>query len=522
MRPANTTQDGPARILGLSNGQSLRNFTLAQGLWTGNPSENFNIRCRTTQTDMDGMPLFTTGPNSISTALQHVVYARSADGTERLFLNGAQVAQAWRGGDTSNWDSSFRLAVAGEIGSYRPWLGEMFLMAVYDRALSSGEVQQNFTAGCGVSNAGHLGVTPASPIVVNVVQGQAPTATLPTFNLSNVGGEALDWTLFIDRPWVNVSATSGSLQPLGSSTVSASLNASMIASLPLGTHRANLLFRNTTTGHGTVLVPCDVNVLVSGSNSGGNRPGPTNTGPNNPSNLSNVGGMTITQDGYVLENVRIFGTVVVQANNVTIRNFILDAGFAPYGIKSINGNTGLVIEDGEIYNVDSAGVYGSNFSAFRLNIHESGGDGIKTVSNALVEACWVHHLGMNPGAHADCNQTRQGGNLIFRGNYFDLPIDIGAPYKQNACWIVQTGEGPVDNVLIEGNWIEGGNYSLFIVNKYTAGSNLPNYGDPTNCRVINNRFGRAYRFGPITTTGYVLISGNVWDDDGTLMDINNG
>ncbi|MEZ6019229.1 MAG: hypothetical protein R3F17_03760 [Planctomycetota bacterium] len=36
---------------------------------------------------------------------------------------------------------------------------------------------------------------------------------MPTFNLSNVGGEALDWTLFIDRPWVNVSATSGSLQP---------------------------------------------------------------------------------------------------------------------------------------------------------------------------------------------------------------------------------------------------------------------------------------------------------------------
>ncbi|MEZ6019228.1 MAG: hypothetical protein R3F17_03755 [Planctomycetota bacterium] len=226
---------------------------------------------------------------------------------------------------------------------------------------------------------------------------------------------------------------------------------------------------------------------MSGSNSGGNRPGPTNTGPNNPSNLSNVGGMTITQDGYVLENVRIFGTVVVQANNVTIRNFILDAGFAPYGIKSINGNTGLVIEDGEIYNVDSAGVY-EQLRRVRLNIHESGGDGIKTVSNALVEACWVHHLGMNPGAHADCNQTRQGGNLIFRGNYFDLPIDIGAPYKQNACWIVQTGEGPVDNVLIEGNWIEGGNYSLFIVNKYTAGSNLPNYGDPTDCRVIGNRF----------------------------------
>ncbi|MFT5198677.1 MAG: hypothetical protein ACI87O_001335, partial [Planctomycetota bacterium] len=53
------------------------------------------------------------------------------------------------------------------------------------------------------------------------------------------------------------------------------------------------------------------------------------------------------------------------------------------------------------------------------------------------------------------------------------------------------------------------------------GSSRPNYGDPTNCRMVNNRFGRDYRYGVLQTTGYVYISGNRWDDNGQLMDINN-
>jgi hypothetical protein len=54
-----------------------------------------------------------------------------------------------------------------------------------------------------------------------------------------------------------------------------------------------------------------------------------------------------------------------------------------------------------------------------------------------------------------------------------------------------------------------------------AGSTRPNYGDPTNARLINNRFGRNCRYGVLSTTGYVYISGNRWDDTDELMDINN-
>ncbi len=182
---------------------------------------------------------------------------------------------------------------------------------------------------------------------------------------------------------------------------------------------------------------------------------------------------------------------------------------------------GILLEDGELINVDSCHIYGGGYTARRLNLHESGGDGFKATHDVLVENCWVHHIGTNPGSHADCNQTRWGSNFIFRGNNFDIPVGIGAPYKQNACFIIQTGDGPIDNVLIEDNWLTGGNFTVYFENKWRPGSTNPNYGDPTNCRLLNNRFGREFRYGPLNTTGYVVVSGNVWDDTGEPMDINN-
>ncbi|MCB9906271.1 MAG: LamG domain-containing protein [Planctomycetes bacterium] len=521
LRPANLTQAGPARILGISNGPSLRNFTLGQGLWGGQPANTFNMRTRTTATDMDGMPLLTTSAGGASLGLQHLVYVRGTDGNERLYVDGLMVSSQYKGGDLSNWDSNFRLAVANEVGASRPWLGEIFLLAVYDRVLTDGEIQQNLQAGSGASNAGHLDVQPGTAISLSAVRGQGPTSTPPAFVLSNVGGEALNWSGSSDQSWFALGTQSGSLQPGANQTVGVQLNGTAIAALSTGQYQAHVVFTNNTSNYGTRQITVTLNVTEPGTPGTGARPGPTNTGPTDPSILQTMGSMTITQNGFVLQNARIYGTIDVQANNVTIRNFIQDAGGQAYGIRCNNGNTGLVVEDGEIYNVASAHIYGGGFSAYRLNLHESGGDGFKTISNVLVEGCWVHHLGTADGAHADCNQTRVGGNLTFRGNYFDLPIDIGQPYKQNACWIVQTGEGAIDNVLIENNWLNGGNYSIFIENKWTTNNSLPNYGDPTNVRILNNRFGRDFRFGPLRATSYATISGNRWDDDDQLMTINN-
>ncbi len=522
IRPANVSQDGPARLVGVSNGPSLRNFTLGQGLWGGRPKDTFNMRMRSTGTDLDGMPMLTTTAGTATAGMQHLVYARAANGECGIYLNGSLVQQSFVGGDTSNWDSSFRLAVGNEIGASRPWLGEMFLLAMYDRALTPTEILRNMAAGNGASNVGHLNVTPGSELRISAIRGNAPTGTLDDFLLTNIGGEGLQWSASEGSSWLALGAPSGHLTATQSTPVTTQLDAAAIAALPAGTYSTTINFVNDSGRYGTTQREVILTVNEPGAPGTGDRPGAHNTGPSDPSILQPVGGMTITQDGAVIENVHVYGSVNIEANNVTLRNFIIDAGGQPYGVRATADKHGIVIEDGELINVASAHVYGGGYEARRLNMHESGGDGFKTTHDVVIEACWVHHLGTAPGAHSDCNQTRRGSNFIFRGNFFDLPIDIGAPYKQNACWIIQTGEGPIDNVLIEDNWINGGNFSVYFENKLPPpGSNRPDYGDPTNCRMNNNRFGRDYRYGVLRATSYVSMSGNRWDDNGELMNINN-
>jgi len=246
----------------------------------------------------------------------------------------------------------------------------------------------------------------------------------------------------------------------------------------------------------------------------GEKPGPNNTGYTGILKTY-TGPQTITIPGTIIENVSITGMLTVSASNVTIRNFKLNGG--QYGIKG--SSPGLIIEDGEIYNITSAGFIGSNATLRRLNIHDSGGDALKLTNNVLVEGCWIHRLGKTADAHADGNQTRSGKNLTFRGNNFDMPNPgspnyPGAPYKSNANFIISTAVGPIDNILIEGNWLNGGNYTIYSIDKGRG------YGFPTNVRVINNKFGRDNAGYPdkitarIRTGSFSQWSGNVWEDNG--------
>ena len=56
-------------------------------------------------------------------------------------------------------------------------------------------------------------------------------------------------------------------------------------------------------------------------------------------------------------------------------------------------------------------------------------------------------------------------------------------------------------------WSFGGGFTISSVD---AGAG---YGSPTNTRIINNRFG-GNAYGPISSSGSVERSGNVWDATG--------
>ncbi len=141
LKPATTTQSGPARIVSISKDTSGRNVTLGQD------GEVFDVRLRTTGTSANGIPSTGSPKKSLQTRLTHVVYTRDAAGSTTIYLDGKQVARGKASGNVSNWDNNQRLSLANEVTGDRPWLGELHLVAIFDRALSASDVQQNFVAG---------------------------------------------------------------------------------------------------------------------------------------------------------------------------------------------------------------------------------------------------------------------------------------------------------------------------------------------------------------------------------------
>jgi hypothetical protein len=147
LRPAQTVQYGPARIVTLSDSVATRNFLLGHGEAEGGDGALYNVRLRTTGTDSNGMPGVLTEPYIIRPVLTHVVYTRDADGTASLYVDGARRRIETVTGDFSNWNADFRLALVNELTRDRPWLGTLYLTAIYDRALTPDEVGANFAAG---------------------------------------------------------------------------------------------------------------------------------------------------------------------------------------------------------------------------------------------------------------------------------------------------------------------------------------------------------------------------------------
>jgi hypothetical protein len=196
--------------------------------------------------------------------------------------------------------------------------------------------------------------------------------------------------------------------------------------------------------------------------------------------------------------------VAIDADNVTLRNFRIHDS-SSYGIRIANGHSGILIEDGEIYDV-STGILGVGYTGRRLYIHDVQNDATKaqgTGGPTVVEYSFFEKLGLKEGAHADGNQTIGGSNITFRYNNIWVPVvgpDYpGPPYKANAAFM---NAGDISNFVIEYNWLNGGGYTIYCGKDGSRGVS-----------VRHNRFGRGLRYGPITGTCDQRV-GNVWEDTG--------
>lgn len=246
------------------------------------------------------------------------------------------------------------------------------------------------------------------------------------------------------------------------------------------------------------------------------KPDASNTGPTGPVTRT-FGGGKIDQawldanngGSRLLEGVRFTSGIKVEVDDLTIRNFGIDGGTygVDNGIFSGSPTAGLVLEDGELTGSASAALLVSNCTARRLHIHTQGIDAIKPFRNVLIEDCYLHHIGYTDGGHADGVQMVSGGDVTIRGCNFDMPADTEG-YNHSQVVILSTNNGSISNVVIDGNWINGGVYSINVNDKGKG------HGDPSGVVVSNNRFGRDALYGLLNISSPVSLVGNVWDDTG--------
>lgn len=249
--------------------------------------------------------------------------------------------------------------------------------------------------------------------------------------------------------------------------------------------------------------------------------------------LTPSGPVTVREDGAVVENLLVTdGAIEVYANDVTIRNVrVTNQSESLYwGIAQRGGYRGLVVEDSEIFGGAasahrlSAGIanHGGMITVRRVEIHTVT-DAIMT-SHGLIEDSFLHSPRYFEGDHTDMIQCVGGSPAglpleIRRNSIVNTEDQTAAVFLSDETG---TGQVPVRNVLVEGNLLAGGGYTVY------GGGLVRDGRQPAGVVVRDNVFSRQVwpdggYWGPVSyfdpaAPGNVW-SGNVWQDDGRPVEV---
>src|SRR6185503_8323567 len=101
-----------------------------------------------------------------------------------------------------------------------------------------------------VNSVGQLAVLPASGLTSFGTVGGPFNPSSIVYTITNSGGSPLNWTAAKAQGWITLSATSGTLNPGATASVTVSINSAANSLVP-GAYNDTVSFANTTTGNGS-------------------------------------------------------------------------------------------------------------------------------------------------------------------------------------------------------------------------------------------------------------------------------
>ena len=263
-------------------------------------------------------------------------------------------------------------------------------------------------------------------------------------------------------------------------------------------------------------------------------PDATNTGAQDRTSLQRVpqdvqkgtgwvwdprGWLQVTDDGAVVENLVVSGSVDVVGSNVTVRNVVILTSGETWGV-ALRHTTGATITRTTI---GSAGLT----PRLLVGIKDIYGDAVDTtvsandiagsstgiqIGSGTIRGNYIHDLGMVEGDHVN-GITSNGSDrrLVIEQNTVLNQFD-----QTDAVGLFQDFGIEADR-LITGNLLAGGGYTVY-------GGDNQRFGVTHDIAITGNRFSKVYfpaggSFGPLASfdergTGNVW-SGNIWDEDGS-------
>lgn len=223
--------------------------------------------------------------------------------------------------------------------------------------------------------------------------------------------------------------------------------------------------------------------------------------------LTPSGGLTITEDGTVVDGLLVNGEITIAADDVTIRNTLVRTGTSLYPIRVESGTMGALIENVEVDNMGGTGIgifFSGSGTVRHTDIH-SAEDGIRIqADDVTVESSYIHDLQRQDGGHHDTIQIRRGDDVTIRGNNLQPYVASTDDPMNSAIQIGSLlGDDQISNLLVVGNLMNGGNFTV----------NGGGRDEVDSARYADNRFGRDFRY---------AVSGNldnsIWEDTNVWHD----
>lgn len=258
----------------------------------------------------------------------------------------------------------------------------------------------------------------------------------------------------------------------------------------------------TTVASTTTSSPASTSTTSSSTTStvpsSGGFPDASSTGPTGTL-TAYTGPTNITTAGTVIDHKSVTSCIQISAANVVIRNSLIRCAGTPILLlddaSTYNGRASLLVEDSEIdcrLSPGSTGIAEAHVVARRVDIYGCE-NGLSINQDVTLEDSYIHNLYNTGEAHSDDIQLSFGHwvgggyvccalNVTIRHNTLystGISGDLGSS-------AITANKAPDENVLIDGNLMAGGSYTIYCDQFGSTGINF---------RVTNNHF--STRFSPI-------------------------